>query len=65
MDRDIITYAAAGCLAGCDHQETSQHLFISCGFYGSLWQAVRSWLGVSGPNPLSISDHFYQFTHSA
>jgi hypothetical protein len=64
MDRGIITDVAAGCLARCDHQETSQHLFIFCGFYGSLWQAMWSWLGVSGPDSLSRSDHFYPFTHS-
>jgi len=26
---------------------------------------VRSWLGISGPDPLHVSDHFFQFTHSA
>lgn len=26
---------------------------------GSLWQAVRSWLRVSGPNTDIIFDHFY------
>jgi len=42
LDRGVITGGAAGCLAGCTHLENSQHLFLSCGFYGSLWQAVRS-----------------------
>lgn len=48
----------------CAHMETSQHLLLSCDFYGLLWQAVRSWLGVSGPDPHNISDHWYQFAHS-
>jgi hypothetical protein len=50
---------------GCGSVETSQHLFISCDFYGTLWFQVRSWLGVSGPDPFIVSDHFLQFTHSA
>jgi len=55
LDRGIISYVDARCLAGCAHMETSQHLFLSCDFYGLLWHAVRSWLGVSGPDPFSIS----------
>jgi hypothetical protein len=61
----IITGDAASCMAGCPNLETSQHLFLSCGFHCSLWQVVRSWLGVSGPDPHSISEQFYQFIHSA
>jgi len=34
LDRGIVTNGTAGCLMGCDHLETSQHLFLSCGFYG-------------------------------
>jgi len=40
--RGIISDADAGCIAGCAHMETSQHLFLSCDFYGLLWHAVRS-----------------------
>jgi len=65
LDRGIITIVYAACLAGCGHLETSQHLFLSCTFYGSLWYEAWSWIGVSGPAPHSISEHFYQFTHSA
>jgi hypothetical protein len=42
LDRDIIFDVDAGCLAGCAHMETSQHLFLSCDFYGLLWHAVQS-----------------------
>jgi hypothetical protein len=63
--RGFIPDVDVGCLVGCGHLETSQHLFLSCEFYGSLWHEVRSWLGVSGPDPHNISDHFYHFTHSA
>jgi len=46
LDRGVITGGVAGCLAGCAHLATSQHFILSCGFYGSLWQAGRSWLEV-------------------
>lgn len=39
-DRGIITNGEAGCLAGCDQLGTSQHLFLSCDFYGSLWHGL-------------------------
>jgi len=65
LDRGIISYIDASCLARCPHMETSQHLFLSCDFYGLLWHAVWSWLGVSGPDPHNISNHLYQFTHLA
>jgi hypothetical protein len=63
--RGILFENAARCLLGCDANETCQHLFISCDFYGILWQKVRSWLGVSGPDSFTVSDHFFQFSHSA
>ena len=47
VHRGILSDAVAGCLCGCGATETSQHLFISCDFYGTLWSQVRSWLGVS------------------
>ena len=40
VHRDIVSDAVAGYLCGCSDTETSQHLFISCGFYGTLWFQV-------------------------
>jgi len=65
VHRGILPDIGDGCLLGCGSVETAHHLFISCDFYGSLWSQVRSWLGVSGPDPIILSDHFLQFTHSA
>ena len=62
--RNIFSDTAAGCLLGCCANETYQHLFIPCDFYGILWHKVWSLLGVSGPDPFTVSDHFFQFTHS-
>jgi len=65
LAHSIITNVDVGCLVGCGHLETSEHLFLSCDFYGSLWREERSWLSVPGPDPHNISDHLHQFTHSA
>jgi len=65
LDHDIISADDTVCLAECGHVETTQHLILSCNYYDSLWQAVRSWHGLLGLNPQSISDHFYQFIHSS
>jgi len=59
VHRGILPDPVAGCLCGCGDTETSQHLFISCDFYGTLWFQVQSWLGVSGPDSFTVSDHFY------
>ncbi|GAU45454.1 hypothetical protein TSUD_107460 [Trifolium subterraneum] len=63
--RGIITPDVQSCVAGCTDMESVQHLFISCGTFGSLWSSVRSWLGVLSVDPHSVADHFLQFTFSA
>ncbi|GAU27943.1 hypothetical protein TSUD_146580 [Trifolium subterraneum] len=63
--RGIITLDVQSCVAGCADIESAQHLFISCGTFGSLWSSVRSWLGVHSVDPHSVADHFLQFTFSA
>jgi hypothetical protein len=37
------------------------HLFLHGNVFGSLWQHIRSWIGVSGVDPLTIREHFIQF----
>jgi hypothetical protein len=53
------------CASGCGDIETTQHLFLSCGIFGSLWPLVRSWIGFSAVDAYSLTDHFVQFTYSA
>jgi len=65
LHRGIISAQATVCAAGCGHLKTTQHLFLSCNMYGSLWQFVRSWIGISGADHHSISDHFSQFIYSS
>jgi hypothetical protein len=63
--RGIISPEAHFCVAGCDDIESAQHLFLSCGTFGSLWGLVRSWIGFSAVDTHTIPDHFVQFTYSA
>ncbi|AES96552.1 hypothetical protein MTR_5g038480 [Medicago truncatula] len=49
--------------SGCGHDESASHLILHCDIFDSLWQNVRSWIGVSGVEPYDICDHFFKFTH--
>jgi hypothetical protein len=40
--RDIISPEDQLCVSGCGGVESTQHLFLSCGTFGSLWALVRS-----------------------
>jgi hypothetical protein len=61
--RGIIHHDAARCVAGCTSDESVAQLFLHCDVFGSLWQLIRSWIGIIGVDPNNISDHFYQFIH--
>jgi len=61
--RGVLSADDARCIAGCGHDESASYLFLHCDIFGSLWQQVRSWIGVSGVEPHDICDHFVQFIH--
>jgi len=61
--RGILPVEEASCVLGCGQVESASHLFIHCDVFGTLWQHIRSWIGVSGVDPLNLSDHFSQFIH--
>jgi hypothetical protein len=56
--RGILSPDIAQCAAGCGGVECAQHLFLSCGTFGSLWPLVRAWIGFSTADAHSLSDHF-------
>ena len=64
LRRDILHNATILCVAGCGNDESTSHLFLHSDSFGSLWQHIRNWLGVSGVDPYNICDHFIQFTNS-
>jgi hypothetical protein len=45
VSRDILSPEARHCVSGCGEVESAQHLFLSCGTFGSFWPLVRSWIG--------------------
>lgn len=63
--RGIIPFEAQMCVSGCSQQEFENHVFLSCPFFGQLWQLVRNWLGVYSADPFNIVDYFYQFATSS
>jgi len=64
LRRGILQPAAIRCVAGCGFDESATHLFLNCEIFGSLWQHIRNWIGISGVDPLTLHDHFFQFTNS-
>jgi len=53
--RDIILVEGDTCVSGCSQAESASHLFIHCDVFGSLWQHIRSWIGVSGVDPPQLN----------
>jgi len=65
LRRGVVDAEAVMCVTGCGLEESAPHLFIHCPIFGTLWQHIRSWIGMSGVDPLTIDDHFTQFIHSS
>jgi len=59
----LLQAADTMCVSGCGNAESASHLFLHCDVFGSLWQYIRCWIGVSRADPQSIRDHLHQFTH--
>jgi hypothetical protein len=62
--RCIISPEIHLCVSGCGGIESTQHLFLSCNIFGSLWPLVRSWIGFSAADAHTLPAHFVQFTYS-
>jgi len=41
--------------------ENLDHLFLSCDFFGKIWDDILHWLGFIMVQPPHVADHFYQF----
>lgn len=54
----IITATDRFCVAGCSHEDDVQHLFLSCGTFGTLWQLMWSWNSFDGVDSQVITTHF-------
>jgi len=65
MVQDIISHDNQLCVNGCGGLETTQHLFLSCPCFTSLWGLARSWLGISTADLSHLQEHAIQFTYSS
>ena len=62
--RGVIDQASRMCVARCDSMESSNHLFLHCKNFGSVWYLIYRWLGISAAVPCYVPDHFNQFSYS-
>jgi len=53
------------CVGGCGVTETTDHLFLECEIFGTMWFLICHWLGVSFVSPCYIKDHYTHFIHMA
>ncbi|CAJ2655494.1 unnamed protein product [Trifolium pratense] len=65
VTRGVLSSTAHSCIFGCGEAESAHHLFISCSTVGSLWDLVRSWIGIPLVGFTTLRDHFVQFVSSA
>ncbi|CAJ2637632.1 unnamed protein product [Trifolium pratense] len=65
VTRGVLSSTAHSCIFGCGETESAHHLFISCSTVGSLWDLVRSWIGIPLVGFTTLCDHFVQFVSSA
>jgi len=47
LRRGVISFDSRLCVAGCDSEETSSHLFLHCNSFGSVWHLILRWMGLS------------------
>ncbi|PNX94360.1 glutamate-gated kainate-type ion channel receptor subunit GluR9 [Trifolium pratense] len=65
VTRGGLSSTAHSCIFGYGEAELAHHLFISCSTVGSLWDLVRSWIGIPLVDFTTLRDHFVQFASSA
>ena len=41
--------------------KTINHLFFHCSIFGSVWNYILQWIGITMVLPFSVSDHFNHF----
>ena len=49
------------CVVGCGEMELTNHLFVHCSLFGSLWYLFCGWLLFSLVDHRSISDHLNHY----
>jgi len=59
----VIFHDAQFCVSGCGELETTNHLFLHCPIFGSLWYMLRDWVWFSFVGPVWITYHIIQFAY--
>jgi len=54
----VIQFEAQSCISGCGSSENSDHLFLICNHFCTVWYLVRQWLAVYTADTLTLVDHF-------
>jgi len=62
--RGVIDQASMLCVVGCDSLESSNHLFLHCNVFGSIWHLIYRWLDISAAVLFHVPDHFNQFSYN-
>jgi hypothetical protein len=60
--RHVIDIDSQLCIGGCGEVESSSHLFLNCNLFGTVWNYLLRWLGVSFVLHGDASSHYYQFS---
>jgi hypothetical protein len=61
--RGVIPLDSQLCVSGWGQNETAEHLIVHSPTFGSLWQHIKSGLGVYYVDPQHVMDHFHQFIY--
>jgi len=51
----VLLVSEQGCIANCGYNEDREHLFLTCGFFGGVWNIIAEWLGFS----IVFHSHFF------
>lgn len=56
LRRGIIQSDSLLCVSGCGAEESVDHLFMRCNFFGSILHAIRHWTGIVYVDPFLLSN---------
>ena len=59
--RNVIDNNSCLRVSGCSSLKTTNHLFLHYSFFGSVWNCILHWVGLSMVAPFDVSDHYSQF----
>ena len=63
--RGVIPVDSQLYVSRCAQNETAEYLIIHCSTFGSLWQLMKTWIGVYSADPQHVLEHFNQFKYSS